>query len=249
MIVVYRNNAPILLIKVLRAMCCATDGDGALDPGHKGIHGTSAPTCGEVPGSNIQPADNIDIAQHRQHAPSQSHVLRPGVRNLVLVGHMECASCILVASSLVLGITIMERYLHMPMTFGQPDFSHGKGLAAQHSLRPFARVVHHGCDVSLQLSKYNQGQQNSNTRKQLNMATASSGVLESLLPPAYSVTSDDRGAYLLLTSVIAIVLSGLAVAIKLYMAALTFRRLRRDDVALLAALVCIVSYARMYTGY
>lgn len=73
----------------------------------------------------------------------------------------------------------------------------------------------------------------------INMATATTGILEPLLPPAYPVTEHDRGAYLLLTSVVMIVLSGLSVATKLYIAVLKFRRLRRDDIALLAALVCL----------
>ena len=47
------------------------------------------------------------------------------------------------------------------------------------------------------------------------MASKAGGVDEPLLPPAYPVTATNRGAYVLLTAVIMITLSGVVIALKL----------------------------------
>lgn len=65
---------------------------------------------------------------------------------------------------------------------------------------------------------------------------------EPLLPPAYTVTDTDHGAYVLITAVIMVVLSGLAVAFKLHITFSTFRKLRRDDFALIMALVRLILF-------
>ncbi|KAK5165169.1 uncharacterized protein LTR77_009267 [Saxophila tyrrhenica] len=62
------------------------------------------------------------------------------------------------------------------------------------------------------------------------------GIYEDLLPPAHPVTEKNHGAYVLLTAVIMIVIVGLTVATKLQMTVSTFRKLRRDDIALVTAL-------------
>lgn len=68
-------------------------------------------------------------------------------------------------------------------------------------------------------------------------ATPTTGIYEPLLPPWHPVTSSDRGAYAFLAPVVLIVLTGLTVTVKLQMTATTFRKLRLDDYALIAALV------------
>lgn len=70
-------------------------------------------------------------------------------------------------------------------------------------------------------------------------AASKAGLNEPLLPPAFEVSDNNTGAYALLTAVIMIVIAGLAICVKLQMTAATFRKLRLDDVALIAALVRI----------
>ncbi|KAL9530765.1 hypothetical protein SMMN14_05558 [Sphaerulina musiva] len=69
------------------------------------------------------------------------------------------------------------------------------------------------------------------------------GLFEDLLPPLHEVSPRDHGAYILIAAVIFMILSGLTTVVKLYATAHTFRRLRVDDVALVAALV----FALLYT--
>ncbi|KAK5704477.1 hypothetical protein LTR17_021859 [Elasticomyces elasticus] len=68
------------------------------------------------------------------------------------------------------------------------------------------------------------------------MAASRMGIDEPLLPPAYAVTDNNRSAYVLITAIVMIVLAGLTVGVKLQTTVSTFRKLRRDDVALVTAL-------------
>jgi hypothetical protein len=70
-----------------------------------------------------------------------------------------------------------------------------------------------------------------------NSAASKMGLYEPLLPPPFQVSDTHRGAYALLAAEIMIVIAGLAVCVKLQMAASTFRKLRLNDLALLVALV------------
>lgn len=58
-----------------------------------------------------------------------------------------------------------------------------------------------------------------------------------MAPPLYPVSKNDRGAYALLIAVILITITGIAICIKLQITYSTFRKLRRDDHSLVAALV------------
>ncbi|KAK3699701.1 hypothetical protein LTR37_016306 [Vermiconidia calcicola] len=73
-------------------------------------------------------------------------------------------------------------------------------------------------------------------------AASKAGLNEPLLPPAFEVSDNNTGAYALLTAVIMIVIAGLAICVKLQMTAATFRKLRLDDVALIAALMFGLGY-------
>lgn len=77
------------------------------------------------------------------------------------------------------------------------------------------------------------------------MATDATGtaLFEDLLPPLHEVSPQDHGAYILIAAVIFMILSGLTTVVKIYATAHTFRRLRFDDAALVAALV----FALLYT--
>ena len=75
-------------------------------------------------------------------------------------------------------------------------------------------------------------------------AASKTGLYEPLLPPAFEVSDSNTGAYALLTAVIMIVVAGLAICVKLQMTASTFRKLRLDDVALISALVRLLSMCR-----
>lgn len=74
------------------------------------------------------------------------------------------------------------------------------------------------------------------------------GLFEDLLPPLHEVSPQDHGAYILIAAVIFMILSGLTTVVKLYATAHTFRRLRVDDVALVAALVSIITLESITTG-
>lgn len=69
-------------------------------------------------------------------------------------------------------------------------------------------------------------------------AVPTTGLYEPLAPPFREVSDANRGAYALLTAVILIIISGLTCTVKLQMTAVTFRKLRLDDHAVIAALVC-----------
>jgi len=60
---------------------------------------------------------------------------------------------------------------------------------------------------------------------------------EPLSPPFYQASPANQGPYALLTAVILIIITGLTLMIKFRTVAATFRRPRRDDIALAAALV------------
>jgi len=60
---------------------------------------------------------------------------------------------------------------------------------------------------------------------------------EPLSPPSYQASPTNQGPYALLTAVILITITGLTLMIKFRTVAATFRRPRRDDIALAAALV------------
>lgn len=64
---------------------------------------------------------------------------------------------------------------------------------------------------------------------------------EPLLPPYHPVSSTDHGAYVLVATVIMLIVSGLAVGVKLQATMSKFKTLRWDDVALLTATVCLLS--------
>lgn len=68
-------------------------------------------------------------------------------------------------------------------------------------------------------------------------ATPTTGLYETLLPPAYPVTDSSRGGYVMLPAVIMIVITGLTTCVKLQITYSTFHKFRRDDFALIAALV------------
>ena len=73
---------------------------------------------------------------------------------------------------------------------------------------------------------------------------AKTGIYEPLLPPLHEVSDTVHGPYALLAAVILIVLSGLVVAAKLHMTTTTFRKLRTNDYATIAALVHKVAQRR-----
>lgn len=68
-------------------------------------------------------------------------------------------------------------------------------------------------------------------------ALAARNLNEPLAPPLYPVSKNDKGAYALLIAVIMITITGIAICIKLQITFSTFRKLRRDDHSLIAALV------------
>ena len=72
-------------------------------------------------------------------------------------------------------------------------------------------------------------------------AVSHTGLYEPLLPPIYEVSRTSHGAYALITALIMSLISGLAVLVKLQMTAATFRKLRRDDYALITALVGVLA--------
>ncbi|KAK5715814.1 hypothetical protein LTR17_016645 [Elasticomyces elasticus] len=59
---------------------------------------------------------------------------------------------------------------------------------------------------------------------------------ESLSPSFYQATPTNQGPYILLTAVILIIITGLTLTVKFQTVFATFRRPRRDDIALAAAL-------------
>ncbi|KAK0325893.1 hypothetical protein LTR82_003432 [Friedmanniomyces endolithicus] len=65
---------------------------------------------------------------------------------------------------------------------------------------------------------------------------------EPLSPPFYQASPANQGPYALLTAVILIIITGLTLMIKFRTVAATFRRPRRDDIALAAALVFALGY-------
>lgn len=70
------------------------------------------------------------------------------------------------------------------------------------------------------------------------MVVQRSDINEPLLPPFFSISANHQGAFALIAAVILIVVAGLAVLVKLNLSVATFRKVRLDDVALSAALVC-----------
>lgn len=64
-----------------------------------------------------------------------------------------------------------------------------------------------------------------------------SGLFEPLLAPNYPVSHTDQGAYILVTAVILVSVSGLAVSVKLEATISTYKKIRSNDVALIASLV------------
>ncbi|KAK0305592.1 hypothetical protein LTR01_006739 [Friedmanniomyces endolithicus] len=69
---------------------------------------------------------------------------------------------------------------------------------------------------------------------------------EPLSPPFYQASPANQGPYALLTAVILIIITGLTLMIKFRTVAATFRRPRRDDIALAAALSYYVSNILLY---
>lgn len=74
------------------------------------------------------------------------------------------------------------------------------------------------------------------------------GLFEDLLPPLHEVSPQDHGPYILIAAVIFMILSGLTTVVKIYATAHTFRRLRVDDAALVAALVSVITLESITTG-
>jgi type IV secretory pathway VirB2 component (pilin) len=66
---------------------------------------------------------------------------------------------------------------------------------------------------------------------------ASTGIYEPLRPPLHHVSDTVQGPYAFLAAEILVVLSGLVVVAKLHMAVSTYRKLRTNDFAVIAALV------------
>lgn len=64
------------------------------------------------------------------------------------------------------------------------------------------------------------------------------GLYEPRLPPYQELSSNNHGAYVLMTAVILVIMSGLAVAVKLQTTVSKFGKLRWDDLALITAQVC-----------
>ncbi|KAK1059146.1 hypothetical protein LTR74_012834 [Friedmanniomyces endolithicus] len=69
---------------------------------------------------------------------------------------------------------------------------------------------------------------------------------EPLSPPSYQASPTNQGPYALLTAVILIIITGLTLMIKFRFVAATFRRPRRDDIALAAALSYYASNILLY---
>ncbi|KAK5732432.1 hypothetical protein LTR17_010488 [Elasticomyces elasticus] len=65
---------------------------------------------------------------------------------------------------------------------------------------------------------------------------------ESLSPSFYQATPTNQGPYILLAAVILIIITGLTLMVKFQTVFATFRRPRRDDIALAAALVFALGY-------
>lgn len=63
------------------------------------------------------------------------------------------------------------------------------------------------------------------------------GLFEPVSPPRYPISSTSQGGYAFIASLLVVLISGLTVLVKLHMTASTFRKLRRDDIALTGALV------------
>lgn len=63
------------------------------------------------------------------------------------------------------------------------------------------------------------------------------GLYEPVAPPRYPISSTSQGGYAFIASLLVVLIAGLTVLVKLHMTASTFRKLRRDDIALAGALV------------
>lgn len=77
------------------------------------------------------------------------------------------------------------------------------------------------------------------------VALPTTGIYEPVAPPRYPVSATNQGAYALIASVIMVAISGLAVFVKLHMTVATFRKLRLDDIALIASLVSLHRPSRL----
>ena len=80
------------------------------------------------------------------------------------------------------------------------------------------------------------------------------GLYEPVAPPRYPISSSNQGGYAFVASLLVVLIAGLAVLVKLHMTTTTFRKLRRDDIALTGALVrrsvafCASAYRSCGTG-
>lgn len=91
-------------------------------------------------------------------------------------------------------------------------------------------------DRSSSLSRPSTSQQRQKSMSS-NGVTSTTGLYEPVAPPRYEVSETSHGVYALIAATIMVAISGLAVFVKVHMATTTFRRLRRDDFALIAAWV------------
>lgn len=60
---------------------------------------------------------------------------------------------------------------------------------------------------------------------------------EPVQPPRYPISPSNHGGYAFVAAVIMIAVAGMATLVKLHITATTFRKLRRDDIPLIGALV------------
>lgn len=67
--------------------------------------------------------------------------------------------------------------------------------------------------------------------------SSTAGLYEPLLPPYHPVSNTNHGAYVLIAAVIMLIVSGLAVLVKLQVTTSNYKTLRWDDVASLTAMV------------
>lgn len=84
------------------------------------------------------------------------------------------------------------------------------------------------------------------------MSTVEAGpegsLYEPLLPPLYEISGTSQGPYALIAALIMVIVSGFTVLVKLQMTLTTFRKLRLDDMILVAALVGISFVRKVQCG-
>lgn len=72
--------------------------------------------------------------------------------------------------------------------------------------------------------------------------SSTTGLYEPLLSPYHPVSSTNHGAYVLIAAVIMLIVSGLAVLVKLQVTTSNYKTLRWDDVASLTAMLHLAQH-------